>query len=84
MPWRPRINVTRLKQAHDELAHRLLRVREELQVAERHRVGLEIALSVRGEKIEELNGKLERARLENDCLVEMLAAPPVDAMATVK
>jgi hypothetical protein len=84
MPWQPRINVTRLKQAHDELARRLRTMREELQVSERHRIGLEIALSVRGEKIEELNGKLERDRLENDCLVEMLAAPPVDAMAAVK
>jgi hypothetical protein len=84
MPWKPRINVTRLKQAHDELARRLRTMREELQVSERHRVGLEIALSMRGEALAELNGKLERARLENECLVEMLAAPPVDAMAAAK
>jgi septal ring factor EnvC (AmiA/AmiB activator) len=65
MPWKPRVNVARLKQAHDELARRLRTMREELQISERHRVGLEIALSVRGETIAELNGKIDRLREQN-------------------
>jgi septal ring factor EnvC (AmiA/AmiB activator) len=88
MPWKPRINVTRLKQAHDELARRLRTMREELQVSERHRVGLEIALSVRGETIADLNGKIEQLRQQNrqlDQEAERLAnmvrfAPPSDAI----
>jgi hypothetical protein len=91
MPWQPRINPKQLKKHHDELALKLLRTREELQKQERYATGLEIALSTRLERIDELNGKLEQSReqirrldLQNEILIEMIAAPPVDAATPAK
>ena len=47
---------------------------------------MECLLHERSERIDELNGKLEQSRrqvqrlgLENQLLIEMIAAPPVDA-----
>jgi hypothetical protein len=65
MPWGPKINPKQLQKRHDELALRLLRVREELQTSERHRVGLEVMLEVRGEKIDKLTAQVDRLRREN-------------------
>jgi hypothetical protein len=68
MPWTPKINPKQLKKQHDELALRLLRVREELQTSERHRVGLEVLLDVRGERIDELIAQIDRLRQQNQKL----------------
>jgi uncharacterized coiled-coil protein SlyX len=92
MPWKPRIDAVQLKRKNDELAARLLRAKDELQAAERRRVGLEIALSVRGETIAELNGKLDRLRAQNrkldleaERLVDMIRfAPQLDAAMAAK
>jgi hypothetical protein len=65
MPWAPKINPTQLKKQHDELALRLLRVREELQTSERHRLGLEVLLDLREEKIDELSAQVDRLRQQN-------------------
>ena len=87
MPWAPKLDARKIKQAHDALALRLLRVREELQTAERHRVGLEVLLVMRQERVDALTVQVDRLRQqnrrldeENDRLVEMVRlAPPVDA-----
>ena len=87
MPWKPRVDVRKITRQNHELAIRLLRVREELQIAERHRVGLEVLLDVRLERIDELTAQIDRLRQqnrrldeENDRLAEMMKlTPPVDA-----
>ena len=64
----------------------LLRVREQLQKQERYATGLEIALSTRLERIDELTGTIDRLReqnkrldRENEHLAEMIRfAPPAD------
>jgi cell division protein FtsB len=66
MPWKswkqkPHIDTARLDRVTDEL----LRTKVELQVAERHRVGLKIALTVRAKKIEQLTAQVDRLRKEN-------------------
>jgi len=77
VPWRPRIDARKLKRAHDELALRLLKVREELQTAERHRVGLEVLLNMRQERLDALTVQVEQLRRQNqklDAEAEHLAA----------
>ena len=77
----------RLRRQNHELAMRLLRAREELQVSERRRTGLEAILTARLNRIGDLTGRLERAREqnrrldeENDRLVDIIKlAPSVDA-----
>jgi hypothetical protein len=68
MPWRPRIDAQKLKRHNDALALRLLRVREELQTSERHRVGLEVLLDVRGERIDKLTATIDLLRQQNQKL----------------
>jgi hypothetical protein len=66
MPWKSsRINPKQLKQANDQLSAALIETRTALQIAERHRVGLEVMLAVRGEKIDQLSAQVDRLRHEN-------------------
>jgi hypothetical protein len=91
MPWGPRINPLKLKKENDRLAFQLIRAREDLQIAERHRVGLEVMLSVSEERIDALTTQVDRLRQQNkklgaECehLAEMIrSAPPVDAAMLV-
>jgi hypothetical protein len=91
MPWHPKIDALELKRKNDELAFRLLRVREQLESSERRRVGLEIVLNARLTRIGELSGKFERLREQNrrldqeaERLAEMVRlAPPIDAATPV-
>jgi hypothetical protein len=85
MPWKPRLNPKQLKQTNDRLSAALIRTREALEISERRRTGLEIALTARLNRISELNDRLERARAqnraldeENDRLVEMVKLAPAD------
>lgn len=92
MPWRPRIDASKLKRENDRLAFALIRAPEELQTAERHRIGLEVMLNVRGQRIDTLTEQVDRLRQQNqklDAECEHLAkmarlAPPVDATAAAK
>jgi hypothetical protein len=87
MPWRPNIDALKLKRKKDELALRLLRTQEQLQISERRRTGLEMILTARLNRISELNDRLERVRAQNraldeECerLAEMVRfAPQLDA-----
>ena len=85
MPWKPRLNPKQLKQTNDRLSAALIRTREALEISERRRTGLEIALTARLNRISELNDRLERAPAqnraldeENDRLVEMVKLAPAD------
>ena len=85
MNWQPRLKPKQLKQANDRLSAALIRTREALEISERRRTGLEIALTARLNRISELNDRLERARAqnraldeENDRLVEMVKLAPAD------
>jgi hypothetical protein len=76
MPWRPSIDALKLKRANDELAARLLRAKDELQAAERRRIGLEVLLTTRGERIDRLTVLVDQLRTENkrlDTEAEFLA-----------
>jgi len=91
MHWthRPKAAVVKLRRENHELAIRLLRVREQLQTSERQRIGLEVVLHERLERIDELNAKLVQSRQqikrldeENERLAEMVRfAPQVDSLA---
>jgi hypothetical protein len=79
MPWAPRVNAIKLKRECDRLSSELIRARADLNISERQRVGLEVALDVRGEKIDALVVQVERLRQqnrqldeENDRLCEMV------------
>jgi hypothetical protein len=89
MPW-PRpvsANERKLQQANRDLEFKLLRVREELQVAGRHRVGLKVALAVREKRIDALTRRVDqllalnrKLSAEADRLTEMVRfVPPGDA-----
>jgi len=90
MNWQRRrsIDAKRLKKHNDALALELLRVKEELQTADRHRIGLEVLLDLRGEKIDKLSAQVDQLRRQNqkldaECehLVEMVrAAPPANVV----
>jgi hypothetical protein len=58
----------KLERKNHELAVRLLRVREALEISERRRTGLEIVLTARLNRISELNDRLERVRAQNRAL----------------
>jgi hypothetical protein len=63
MPWvRHTVNSRKLQQQNDRLTSALIQVREQLQIAERHRVGLEVLLSVRQERIDALTTQVEQLR----------------------
>ena len=89
MPWHPRLNAIKLQRECDRLSFALLQTRERLQKQERLCVGLEIALSTRLERIDELNSKIERLREQNrrldqeaERLAEMVRfAPQVGSLA---
>jgi hypothetical protein len=81
MPWKPPAasEVDRLKTV-------ICCLRRELEIKQGAVGRLELLLHERLTKIDELNGKLEQSReqirrldLQNELLVEMLAAPPVDS-----
>jgi predicted ArsR family transcriptional regulator len=68
MPWQSRPNPKLLKQANDRLSSALIKVREQLQVAERHRVGLEVLLDMRQERVDALTAQVEQLRRQNQKL----------------
>jgi septal ring factor EnvC (AmiA/AmiB activator) len=84
---RPNRETLKLKRQNDELAFKLLRAKEALQTAERHRVGLEVMLDARLERIDKLTAQVDQLREQNrkldqeaERLAEMIRfAPPVDA-----
>jgi hypothetical protein len=89
MPWAVKLNARKLKQQADELAAKLLRTREELEISERQRVALQRILEMRLDRIGDLNDRLERARaqarrldIENEILARLVnfTAPPGTAM----
>jgi hypothetical protein len=71
---------------------RLARAKEQLEIGRRLQNGMKIALSLRSNKITELNGKIEQLREQNkrlDAEAERLAdmvrfAPPADVAMTAK
>jgi septal ring factor EnvC (AmiA/AmiB activator) len=65
MPWRPRIDVIKLKRECDRLAFQLLRVREQLRTKERCVTGLEIVLRERLGRIDDLTAQVDRLRHQN-------------------
>ena len=88
MPWRAsKPNATKLQHECDRLSVQLRQAREQLQIQERHRVGLEVMLDTRAERIDQLTAKLDQSRQqvrrldeENERLAEMVRfTPPVDA-----
>lgn len=77
MPWKPKLNAIKLQRECDRLTYALVRAREELQTAKRHRAGLEIMLSVRQERVDKLTAQIEQLRTANrrlDDEAEHLAA----------
>jgi len=91
VPWRERLNAKELKRANDQLSSALIRTREELEISERRRTGLEMILAARLNRIGNLNDQLERVRAQNRQLdeeCERLAAmvkfaPQLDALTPV-
>ena len=87
MPWKERPNVRHIERQNRELSFQLLRIREQLQIAERHRTGLKVMLTVREKRIDVLVHEVERLRAqnrrldeENSRLTEMVRfTPPADA-----
>ena len=89
MPWpprRPSSHELQLQRECEVLQLKLLRVNSALRLKTVYAERLEYLLHERSERIDELNGKLEQSRqqvqqlgLENQLLIEMIAAPPVDA-----
>ena len=75
MPWRPRIDAVRLKRLNDELTSRLLRTREQLQIAQRQGVGLKVMLTLREKKIDALTVEVQRLR------ARLAITPPNEAAA---
>jgi hypothetical protein len=65
MPWRPSVDALRLQREKDALTVQLIRAREDLQAAERRRIGLETLLSTRGERIDQLTVLVDQLRAEN-------------------
>ena len=89
MPWpprRPSSHELQLQRECEVLQLKLLRVNSALRLKTVYAERLEYLLHERSERIDELNGKLEQSRqqvqrlgLENQLLIEMIAAPPVHA-----
>ena len=89
MPWprrRTPSHEVQLQRECEVLQLKLLRVNSALRLKTVYAERLEYLLHERSERIDELNGKLEQSRqqvqrlgLENQLLIEMIAAPPVDA-----
>jgi hypothetical protein len=87
--WPPRRSTTHeleLQREVTTLQLKLLRVNSALAIKTRYAQRLEFLLHERSERIDELHGQLDQLRvqvqrlgLENECLVAMIAAPPVDA-----
>ena len=66
MAWvRHTVNSQKLKQQNDRLTSALIQVREQLQTAERHRVGLEVLLDMRQERVDALTEQVDRLRRAN-------------------
>jgi hypothetical protein len=96
MPWKPRKptrNELKLATKNRDLTIQLLRMREQLEIAERHRTGLEVLLDMRGEKIDKLNAQVDQLRAQSrrldeeaEHLAEVIRlAPQLDAAtATAK
>jgi hypothetical protein len=75
-----------LQREKHELAIRLLRANSQLRLKQLYCERLEFLLHERLEKIDQLTGVIEQLRaqtqrlgLENQVLVAMIAAPPLDA-----
>jgi hypothetical protein len=73
MPWKPRrlsADARKLERKNNELVVQLARMREQLEIAQRHRTGLEALLDVRGEKIDKLNAQVDQLQAQNRRLDE--------------
>ena len=68
MPWKQRLNAAALKLANDQLSADLIRAREQLEIIKRQCRAMKIALTVRLNRITELNGKLELVRAQDRAL----------------
>ena len=89
MNWTRRTTIAsqRLQKQKDSLALQLLRMREQLETAERYRIGMEVVMSARLERIDKLTAQIDQLRRQNqkldaECerLVEMVKLePPADA-----
>ena len=94
MPYPRKLTRSELKlqtKNHD-LTIQLLRMREQLEIAERHRTGLQALLDVRGEKIDRLNVQIDQLRAQNRRLDEeanhlaevIRSAPQLDTATAAK
>jgi LPS O-antigen subunit length determinant protein (WzzB/FepE family) len=91
MPWPPRRSSShelQLQRECEVLRLRLLKMNSQLHSKTLYAQRLEY-LAQRSERVDELNAKLEQSReqvrrldLQNQILVEMIAAPPLDAIAS--
>jgi hypothetical protein len=69
-PRKPTRNELKLATKNRDLTVQLLRMREQLEIAQRHRTGLEALLDVRGEKIDKLTVQIDQLRAQNRRLDE--------------
>ena len=91
MPWPPRRSSShelQLQRECEVLQLRLLKMNSQLHRKTLYAQRLEYLVQ-RSERVDELNAKLEQSReqvrrldLQNQILVEMIAAPPLDAIAS--
>ena len=89
MPWPPRrcsAHELELQREVTTLQLKLLKVNRALALKTVYAQRLEFLVQQRSQRIDELNGKLEQSRqqvrrldLQNEILIEMIAAPPVEA-----
>jgi hypothetical protein len=89
MSWPPRRTSAHELQLHREvevLQLKLLKANSALRTKTVYAQRLEYLVQQRSQRIDELNGKLEQSRqqvrrldLQNEILIEMIAAPPVEA-----
>jgi hypothetical protein len=92
MPWpprRPSSHELQLQRECEVLQLKLLKANSELRTKTVYAQRLEYLVHERSERVDELNAKLEQSReqvrrldLQNQILVEMIAAPPLDAIAS--
>jgi hypothetical protein len=85
MKWTRR-RLAPIERECDQLRTTIIQLRRELETKQGAVGRLEVLLHERLTRIDELNGKLEQSRqqvrrldLQNQILVEMIAAPPLDA-----
>ena len=89
MPWpprRPSSHELQLQRECEVLQLKLLKANSELRTKTVYARRLEYLVHERSERVDELNAKLQQSReqvrrldLQNEILIEMIAAPPVDA-----